>query len=121
MYNIDESLYKKAPDVHGEAGPAGGDPGEAIGAAAKPEPRAAPSQGRTVLAVQGAHGRDDEKYVLDKEYFDQLLQRHSSLVETLEIMTDRKLFGQILAAADALEEDLRQGKLHSLEEAFKEA
>ncbi len=79
------------------------------------------AKGRTVLAVQGAHGRDDEKYVLDKKYFDQLLQRHSSLLETLEIMADRKLFGQILAAADALEEDLRQGKLHSLEEAFEES
>jgi len=33
---------------------------------------------------------------------------------------DRKLFNQILATADSLEEDVRQGKLHSLEEAFPE-
>lgn len=43
-----------------------------------------------------------------------------SLRETLEIAMDRKLFQQILAAADTLEQDLRAGKLHSLEEAFEE-
>jgi hypothetical protein len=43
-----------------------------------------------------------------------------SLAETLEIALDRKLFNQILAAADTLEEDLRLGKLHSLEDAFAE-
>jgi hypothetical protein len=43
-----------------------------------------------------------------------------SRFETQEIAMDRKLFDQILAAADSLEEDLRLGKLHSLEDAFAE-
>lgn len=43
-----------------------------------------------------------------------------AVVETLEIAMDRKLFNQILAAADTLEDDLRLGKLHSLEDAFAE-
>ena len=43
-----------------------------------------------------------------------------SLLETLEITRDRKLLDQLLAAADTLEEDLRLGKLHSLEGAFSE-
>jgi hypothetical protein len=43
-----------------------------------------------------------------------------SRYETQEIAMDRKLFDQILAARDTLEEDLRLGKLHSLEEAFAE-
>jgi hypothetical protein len=34
---------------------------------------------------------------------------------------DRRLFNQILAAEDALEEDLRSGKLHSVEDAFAES
>ena len=77
-------------------------------------------KGRTVLVIRGPGG-EDEKYVLDKEYFQELLKRFSSLVETLEIMADRKLFNQILAAAGTLEEDLRRGRLHSVEEAFGEA
>jgi hypothetical protein len=47
-----------------------------------------------------------------------VLVQAKRLVETLEIAMDRKLFNQILAGADTLEEDLRLGKLHSLEKAF---
>ncbi len=43
-----------------------------------------------------------------------------STIETLEIMLDRRLFNQILATADVLEERVRQGKLHSFEEVFPE-
>ena len=46
--------------------------------------------------------------------------KRDNLVETQEIAKDRRLFNQILIAADTLEEDLRLGKLHSLEDAFAE-
>ena len=79
------------------------------------------AKGRTVLVVNGPTGGDEnKKYVLDQAYFDDLLKRYSSLLETLEITVDRKLFNQIMAVADSLEEDLRQGRLHSFEEAFGE-
>jgi hypothetical protein len=42
-----------------------------------------------------------------------------SLVETLEIMADRRLFDQIMAASETIDDDLRRGKLHSFEEAFE--
>jgi hypothetical protein len=45
-------------------------------------------------------------------------KRMRSLVETLEIMADRKLFKQILRAAETLKGDARQGKLHNFEEVF---
>jgi hypothetical protein len=77
------------------------------------------AQGRKVLLIK-ANDEADEKVVLDKQYFDQICKRLESVVETLEIAMDRKLFNQILAAADTLEEDLRLGKLHSLEDAFAE-
>jgi len=44
----------------------------------------------------------------------------TSRSETQEIATDRELFNQILAAADSLEENLRSGKLQSLDDAFAE-
>lgn len=77
------------------------------------------AKGHKVLLVT-APGQGDEKYILDKEYFDEFIRRFEAVVETLEITMDRKLFDQILAAADTLEEDLRLGNLRSFEEAFKE-
>ena len=77
------------------------------------------ARGRTVLLVR-ANDAEEERIVLDKEYFDQMQQKFESMLETLEIAMDRRLFNQILAAADTLEEDLRLGKLNSLEEAFGE-
>jgi hypothetical protein len=40
--------------------------------------------------------------------------------ETQEIAKDRKLFNQILAAKDTLEEDIRENRLHSIDDAFAE-
>lgn len=78
----------------------------------------AKASGRTVVVVK-THGRD-EKYVLDKEYFEEILQKVRGLVETLEITADQKLFNQILKAANTIDEDIRLGRLHSFEEAFGE-
>ena len=75
------------------------------------------AKGKRVLLVTSPND-EDQKYVLDKEYFEQILHQFESLIETLQIAMDRRLFNQILAAADTLEEDIRLGKLHSLEEAF---
>jgi hypothetical protein len=77
------------------------------------------ARGQRVLLVK-SNDKEDEKIVLDKQYFDELRGKLESVVETLEIAMDRKLFNQILAAADTLDQDLRLGKLHSLEDAFAE-
>jgi hypothetical protein len=77
------------------------------------------AKGSTVVVIS-ASDREDEKLLLDKSYFDELVQKLSSLVETLDITTDRKLFPQILRAASTLEDDTRRGRLHSFEEAFGE-
>jgi hypothetical protein len=77
-------------------------------------------KGRTVLVLRGPSGGGEDKYVLDKAYFEDLLKRNAALSETLEITLDQKLFNQILAAADTLEKDLRSGKLHTFEEALDE-
>ena len=74
---------------------------------------------QNTVVVISANDPNDEKLLVDKKYFDDLVQRMSSLVETLEITADRKLFGQILRAASRLKEDARLGKLHSFEEAFR--
>src|SRR6266481_5860702 len=77
------------------------------------------ARGSRVLLIK-ANDEAEEKIVVDKKYFDQMRQKLEAVVETLEIAMDQKLFNQILAAADTLDEDLRLGKLHSLEDAFAE-
>ena len=77
------------------------------------------ARGKRVLLIKSSD-KEDEKVVLDKQYFDEIRKNLESAMETLEIVMDRKLFNQILAAADTLDEDLRLGKLHSLEDAFAE-
>lgn len=72
----------------------------------------------STLVVISANDEADEKLLLDKSYFDELMRQLNSLVETLEITTDRKLFAQILRAASTLEDDTRLGKLHSFAEVF---
>jgi hypothetical protein len=78
------------------------------------------SQARDRIVVEIlAYGAEGQKYIVDKRYFLELQEKLKSLVETLQIMTDTKLFSQILRASTTVDEDIRLGKLHSFEEAFQ--
>jgi hypothetical protein len=77
------------------------------------------ARGRNVVVISATH-EEDEKLLVDKKYFDELIQKLRSVVETLEITSDQKFFKQILSAAENLDENTRLGKLHSFEEAFGE-
>ena len=76
-------------------------------------------KGRRVVVIT-AREEGEEKLVLDKQYFDDLLEKLRSAIETLEITTDQRLFSQILGAAETVDDDIRLGKLRSFEEAFGE-
>jgi hypothetical protein len=78
------------------------------------------ARGTTVVVVASAGQHADEKCILSKRYFDELVANVESLAETLEILADRNLFDQIMTASETLEDDLKRGKLHSFEEAFEE-
>jgi hypothetical protein len=75
------------------------------------------ARGRRVIQVTG-WSEEDEKYIVDKRYFDDLCRQLRATVETLEITADPKLFAQILRAAETIDDDVRLGKLHSFAEAF---
>ncbi len=77
------------------------------------------AKGVNVVLISAAH-EDDEKLLVDKKYFEELLRRLRSVLATLEITSDQKLFNQILGSIETLEENTRRGKLHSFEEAFGE-
>ncbi|MFZ0635802.1 MAG: hypothetical protein WA755_07195 [Candidatus Acidiferrales bacterium] len=77
------------------------------------------ARGNQVVLISAPH-EEDEKLLLDKKYFDEIVQKLRAVIETLEIMSDQKLFKQIVGVAQTLEEDTRLGRLHSFEEAFGE-
>ena len=77
------------------------------------------AKGRTVLLIP-ARGQEQERLVLDRKYFEEILGGLRAAVETLEITMDQRLFRQVLAAARTLEGDVRRGKLRSIEEVFGE-
>ena len=77
------------------------------------------AKGSTVVVI-AANDEEEEKLVLDKVYFDAIMKKLRSAVETLEVAMDGPLLGRILKAAQTLDDDIRLGKLHSIDEAFRE-
>jgi len=77
------------------------------------------ARGNQVVVISATH-EEDEKLLMDKKYFDDIVQKLRAVIETLNIMSDQKLFKQIVGVAATLEEDTRLGRLHSFEEAFGE-
>ena len=76
------------------------------------------ASGNKILEVSGRAG--EERYIVDKVYLDEVLRKLKAMHETLEIIKDQKLFGQIVRAWKTIDEDIRLGKLHSFKEAFGE-
>ncbi len=77
------------------------------------------AKGDTIVEIT-AWDAEDDKYVVDKHFLDELLQRLRALRETLGVMANPKLYNQLLRAEKTLDEDVRLGRLHSFEEAFEE-
>lgn len=78
------------------------------------------ARGRTVIVVT-ARNDEDEKCVLDRSYFEEILGKLQAALETLEITADPKLFSQLLRAGESIDKEVRRGTLHSFEEAFGDA
>src|SRR5258707_15799555 len=53
------------------------------------------ARGNQVVVISANH-EEDEKLLLDKKYFDEIMQKLRAVIETLEITSDQKLFKQIL-------------------------
>lgn len=74
--------------------------------------------GKNVIVVRG-RTEEDEKYIVGKQYFEELLRQFQSALETLSITTDVRLFSNLLKASETINDDLKQGKLYSFDEAFE--
>jgi hypothetical protein len=76
------------------------------------------ARGSTVVVITGDDA--DEKIVVDKLYFDEIFQKLKASVETLEVTMDKTLMANIFAATKSLSEDLREGRLLTIDEVFSE-
>lgn len=74
------------------------------------------ARGGSVVLVENR--RQDPKYIVDKEWFDNLMRDVRSTMATREILADRKLTERLLNLSTTIDEDLRAGRLHTMEEVF---
>lgn len=77
------------------------------------------AEGTHIVVVKAPRASGGEKYIVDGAYFNTVFDRLRSALETLEIMMDRRLVDSIMKSMDTLDEDMRLGRLHSFEDAFK--
>jgi len=76
------------------------------------------AKGESVVLVENR--RQEPKYIVDKVWFDNLMRDAKSTMATLEVLADRDLTARLLGLAKTLDEDLRAGRLHTMEEVFGE-
>ncbi len=64
--------------------------------------------------------RQKAKYVVDKDWLDNLIREQQSILATLEVLADRELTERLLRTAQTVEDDIRAGRLKTMEEVFGE-
>jgi predicted outer membrane protein len=55
---------------------------------------------------------------MDKEWFDKMIREHESVLATLEVLVNPELTERLLRLAKTIDDDVRAGRLHSMEEVF---
>lgn len=69
-----------------------------------------------VLLIQNL--RQKEKYVVDKAWLDNLIAERESVLATLEILCDTGLTNRLVTLAKTIDDDVRNNRLYSMEDAF---
>jgi hypothetical protein len=65
--------------------------------------------------------RQESKYLVDKEWLDSVIRERESIIATLQVLADRELTNRLLKLAETVDEDVRAGRLHTMEEVFGES
>jgi len=74
------------------------------------------AKGDKVVLIENR--RQESKYLVDKEWLDALVRERESVLATLEVLADRELTNRLLKLAETIDEDVRAGRLHTMEEVF---
>lgn len=71
-----------------------------------------------VLLVENR--RQDSKYLVDKEFLDDLVKEREAVIATLEILADRNLTDRLLNLSKTIDDDVAAGRLLTMAEVFGE-
>ncbi|MGA2606176.1 MAG: hypothetical protein ABSH01_01810 [Terriglobia bacterium] len=74
------------------------------------------AKGKKVILIR--NHRQKSKYLMDKEWFDKMIREHESVLATLEVLVNPELTERLLRLAKTIDDDVRAGRLHSMEEVF---
>jgi PHD/YefM family antitoxin component YafN of YafNO toxin-antitoxin module len=74
------------------------------------------AKGGKVVLIENR--RQESKYLVDKDWLDTLVRERESILATLEVLADRELTNRLLKLAETIDEDVRAGRLHTMEEVF---
>src|SRR5260370_36336712 len=74
------------------------------------------AKGGNVVLIENR--RQESKYLVDKGWLDALVRERESVLATLEVLADRELTNRLLKLAETIDEDVRSGRLHTMEEIF---
>lgn len=74
------------------------------------------AQANRVVLVENR--RQPSKYLVDKEFLDELVRERESVMATLEILADRELTDRLLKLSKTIDEDVRTGKLLKTADVF---
>ena len=75
------------------------------------------AQNENVVLVENR--RQDAKYLVDKNWLDELIRERESVLATLEILVDHELTERLLNTARTIDKDIQAGRLRSMEEVFR--
>lgn len=64
--------------------------------------------------------RQPSKYLVDKEFFDSLIEERDSIAATLEILADRDLTDRLLSLSKTVDDDLAANRLLTTTDVFGE-
>ncbi len=76
------------------------------------------AKGGKVVLIENR--RQKSKYLVDKEWLDSVMRERESILATLEILADRTLTNRLLKLAETIDDDVRDGRLHTLQEVLGE-
>jgi len=74
------------------------------------------ASGRNLVLVENR--RQDPKYLVDKQWLDALLRERESLLATLEVLADRELTERLLKTSQTVDQDLKAGRLRTMQDVF---
>jgi hypothetical protein len=77
------------------------------------------ARGSNVVLINNR--RQKSKYLVDKDWLDTMMRERESFIATLQVLADRELTNRLLKLAETVDEDVRVGRLHTMEEVFGES